>query len=131
MMPAMKPVDEPGAIAASPDLLPSGSSVSGKAGAKSGQSGQYAVSAANPPSCRSSVSTESASRTFVPVSMAARDWKVTPRRIRFLLGSGRLEGLQGANGYWMVSYPYRFTFGARGAGLKRFQGQIQSPRGAV
>ena len=42
MMPAMKSVDEPGAIAALPDLLPSGSSVSGKAGAKSGQSGWYA-----------------------------------------------------------------------------------------
>ena len=70
-------------------------------------------------------------QTFVPVSMAAHDWKVTARRIRFLLAAGRLEGLQGANGYWMVPYPYRFTFGARGAGLKRFQGQSQLQRGAV
>jgi len=63
----------------------------------------------------------------VPVSMAAKDWKVTPRRIRFLLNAGRLEGHRGPNGCWLVSYPYRFTFGARGTGLKRFQ---RAERGA-
>lgn len=52
--------------------------------------------------------------TFVPVALAAKDWKVTPRRIRHLLIAGRLEGRQEANGYWLVSYPYRFTFGSRG-----------------
>ena len=66
--------------------------------------------------------------TGVPVSMAAKDWKVTPRRIRYLLSQGRLEGRQAINGVWLVSYPYRFTFGARGAGLKRFQ---TTERGAV
>jgi len=57
----------------------------------------------------------------VPVSIAAKDWKVTPRRIRHLLTGGRLEGQQGVNGVWMVSYPYCFTFGSRGACLKRFK----------
>jgi hypothetical protein len=66
---------------------------------------------------------------YVPVSMAARDWKVTPRRIRMLLSGGRLEGRQGPNGYWEVPYPYRFTFGSRGACLKRFRGQ--EPKGAA
>jgi hypothetical protein len=112
--------------AAMPGLLPCGSAVTVEAGAGSGQSGQYAqpVKAAGiPPPCKSVVSTERVPVTFVPVAMAAKDWKVTPRRIRFLLNAGRLEGLQQANGYWVVSYPYRFTFGARGMGLKRFQGQ--------
>ena len=57
----------------------------------------------------------------VSVAMAARDWKVTPRRIRFLLGSGRLEGREGVNGYWVVSFFYHFTFGSRGTGLERFR----------
>ena len=59
--------------------------------------------------------------SFVPVSLAAKDWKVTPRRIRFLLADGRLQGRRLENGYWEVSYPYQFTFGSRGACLKRFQ----------
>lgn len=56
---------------------------------------------------------------FVPVAMAARDWKVSPRRIRVLLAESRLEGRREANGYWEVAYPYRFTFGQRGPALKR------------
>ena len=40
--------------------------------------------------------------TGVPVSMAAKDWKVTPRRIRYLLSQGRLEGRQAINGVWLV-----------------------------
>ena len=42
--------------------------------------------------------------TSVPVALAAKDWKVTPRRIRHLLIAWRLEGRQEANGYWLVSY---------------------------
>lgn len=56
---------------------------------------------------------------FVPVAFVARDWKVTPRRIRLLLSEKRLEGRRQANGYWEVLYPYRFTFGQRGPALKR------------
>jgi hypothetical protein len=41
--------------------------------------------------------------THVPVKMAAHDWKVTARRIRYLLNWGRLEGLRLANGSWLVS----------------------------
>ncbi len=57
--------------------------------------------------------------SFVPVSFVAKDWKVTPRRIRALLSAGRLGGKLQANGYWEVAYPYRFTFGTRGPSLKR------------
>jgi hypothetical protein len=90
-----------------PDLLPSGSAKTVEAGAGSGQSGQYAQPIKPeeiPPSCQSAVATERPSVTFVPVSMAARDWQVTPRRIRHLLRTGRLEGLQEVNGYRVV-YP--------------------------
>lgn len=80
-----------------PDLLLGGSAVTVEAGAGSGQSGQYAQPvkpAGILPSCQSAVSTE---RTLVPVAMAAKDWKVTSGRIRYLLREGRLEGRQGAN----------------------------------
>lgn len=58
---------------------------------------------------------------FVPVSFAAKDWSVTPRRIRSLLTAQRLEGRREANGYWEVAYPYRFIIGTRGPALKRQQ----------
>lgn len=58
---------------------------------------------------------------YVPVSFVAKDWNVTSRRIRSLLAAKRLEGLQQANGYWVVSYPYRFIIGTRGPALKRSQ----------
>lgn len=60
---------------------------------------------------------------FVPVSFVAKDWKVTPRRIRALLSGGRLAGRVQDNGYWEVRFPYSFTFGTRGPGLKRQQKQ--------
>ncbi len=58
---------------------------------------------------------------FVPVSFVAKDWNVTPRRIRSLLAAKRLEGRREANGYWEVAYPYRFIIGTRGPVLKRQQ----------
>lgn len=64
----------------------------------------------------------------VPVSLAAKDWKVTPRRIRALLSEGRLVGRLQENGYWEVRFPYSFTFGTRGPSLKRSQ---QSEKKAV
>jgi hypothetical protein len=59
--------------------------------------------------------------SYVPVSFVAKDWNVTPRRIRSLLAAERLTGRQGANGYWEVAYPYRFIIGTRGPVLKRQQ----------
>jgi len=58
---------------------------------------------------------------FVPVSFVAKDWHVTPRRIRSLLAEARLEGRRQDNGYWEVAYPYRFIIGTRGPALKRSQ----------
>ena len=60
-------------------------------------------------------------RHFVPVSFVAKDWHVTPRRIRLLLAEQRLDGRRGDNGYWEVAYPYRFVIGTRGPALKRSQ----------
>jgi hypothetical protein len=65
---------------------------------------------------------------YVPVSMAAKDWKVTPRRIRALLAEGRLLGRLQVNGYWEVRFPYSFTFGTRGPSLKRQQKPEKRPR---
>ena len=56
---------------------------------------------------------------LVPVSFVAKDWKVTPRRIRALLAAGRLEGRAQENGYWEVLWPYRVTLGSRGPSPKR------------
>ncbi|OIQ87535.1 hypothetical protein GALL_305850 [mine drainage metagenome] len=58
---------------------------------------------------------------YVPVSFVAKDWNVTPRRIRALLSAGRLAGQLQDNGYWEVRFPYLFTFGTRGPSLKRQQ----------
>lgn len=61
------------------------------------------------------------SAAYVPVSFVAKDWNVTPRRIRALLAEGRLAGRLQDNGYWEVQFPYSFTFGTRGPSLKRQQ----------
>jgi hypothetical protein len=66
--------------------------------------------------------------SFVPVSFVAKDWSVTPRRIRALLAAGRLQGRLQENGYWEVLYPYSFTFGTRGPSLKRQQRPPKRPR---
>jgi hypothetical protein len=58
---------------------------------------------------------------FVPVSFVAKDWKVTPRRIRSLLSVGRLAGRLQENGYWEVRYPYFLSLGTRGPALKHQQ----------
>ena len=117
-----------------PDLLPCGSALAVEAGAGSGQSGQYAQpvkAAGGLPSCRSAVATQypamsiapdHAAVAFVPVAMAAKDWQVTPRRIRFLLTTGRLEGLQQANGYWLVRLPLPLHFRGKGDGFKTISG---------
>lgn len=57
--------------------------------------------------------------TLLPVSMVAKEWAVSPRRVRALLLSGRLEGRQQENGYWEVCYPYTITEGRRGPQMKR------------
>ena len=68
---------------------------------------------------------------FVPVSFVAKDWQVTPRRIRALLAAGRLAGRLQENGYWEVRFPYSFTFGTRGPGLKRQQKPKKQPKKPV
>ncbi len=76
---------------------------------------------AKPPECaeRKPSRIFEAYASFVPVSFVARDWKVSPRRIRALLAAGRLHGQIQPNGYWEVRYPYLFTMGTRGPALKR------------
>lgn len=68
---------------------------------------------------------------FVPVSFVAKDWSVTPRRIRALLAEGRLKGRLLANGYWEVRFPYLFTFGTRGPDLKRQKRQKKRSNNVV
>lgn len=65
---------------------------------------------------------------YVPVSFVAKDWNVTPRRIRALLADGRLLGRLQDNGYWEVRFPYSFTFGTRGPSLKRQQRPPKRPK---
>jgi hypothetical protein len=65
---------------------------------------------------------------YVPVSFVAKDWGVTPRRIRALLTSGRLLGRLLENGHWEVKYPYLFTFGTRGPSLKRQERPPKRPK---
>lgn len=111
-----------------PDLLLGGSAVTVEAGAGSGQPGQYAQPVKPeeiPPSYQSAVSTE---RTFVLVAMAAKDWKVTPRRIRHLLSTERLEVLQQANSYWIVPPSLPLYFRGAGNGFKTISGASSRTR---
>lgn len=62
-----------------------------------------------------------ADEQFLPVSHVAKDWQVSPRRIRSLLAAGRLAGRILANGYWEVRYPYFLSLGTRGPALKHQQ----------
>jgi len=55
--------------------------------------------------------------SWLPVSMVAKEFGVTSRRIRALLAVGRLKGRQLENGYWAVAYPYFFAMGRRGPKL--------------
>jgi len=64
---------------------------------------------------------------FLPVSFVAKDWQVSPRRIRFLLCEGRLKGRLLDNGYWEVAYPYLYLLGTRGSALKRMQKPERKP----
>jgi hypothetical protein len=57
--------------------------------------------------------------TLLPVSMVAKEWAVSPRRVRALLLAGRLAGQQQENGYWEVCYPYTVTEGRRGPQMRR------------
>ena len=59
------------------------------------------------------------SRSVVSVSIVARDWGISPRRVRVMLTEGRLNGRQLENGYWEVYYPYSYVFGTRGPAIKR------------
>lgn len=66
-------------------------------------------------------------RPVVPVSMVAREWGISARRVRAMLVEGRLEGRQLDNGYWEVHYPFRYMFGRRGPSLKCQQKQKRTP----
>lgn len=68
------------------------------------------------------------SRSFVPVSSVARDWGISSRRVRMMLTEGRLDGHQLENGYWEVSYPYRYVFGTRGPAIKRQRDLPDKPK---
>jgi hypothetical protein len=62
-------------------------------------------------------------RSVVPVSSVAREWGISPRRVRVMLAEGRLAGRMLDNGYWEVFYPYQYVFGTRGPAMKRQQKQ--------
>jgi len=67
-------------------------------------------------------------RSVVPVASVAREWGISPRRVRNMLAEGRLMGRRLENGYWEVYYPYSYIFGTRGPGLKRQQRQPDKPK---
>ena len=58
-------------------------------------------------------------RSVVSVSVVARDWNISARRVRVMLAQGRLSGRQLDNGYWEVIYPYSYVFGTRGPSIRR------------
>lgn len=67
-------------------------------------------------------------RSVVPVASVAREWGISPRRVRNMLAEGRLMGRRLENGYWEVYYPYSYILGTRGPGLKRQQRSPGKPK---
>ena len=57
--------------------------------------------------------------TWLPVSLVAKDWGVSARRVRILLEAERLTGRKGDNGYWEVKFPYSIIAGTRGPASRR------------
>jgi hypothetical protein len=58
-------------------------------------------------------------RSLIPVSVVAKTWGISPRRVRQMLEQGRLEGQQRENGFWEVLYPYRYMLGTRGPKMRQ------------
>lgn len=58
--------------------------------------------------------------SFLPVSVVAKEWGISARRVRALLSTGRLQGRQQENGYWEVCYPYTLTEGRRGPVMRKY-----------
>ena len=55
--------------------------------------------------------------TWIPVSMAAKEFGISTRRVRALLSASRLYGRQLENGYWEVGFPFRVAMARRGPQL--------------
>ncbi|MGO8755572.1 MAG: hypothetical protein ACLQHK_10125 [Gallionellaceae bacterium] len=57
--------------------------------------------------------------SWLPVTLVAKDWDVSARRVRTLLDEGRLHGRRLENGYWEVLFPYNIRLGTRGPASRR------------
>jgi len=58
-------------------------------------------------------------QSWLPVSLVAKDWGVSTRRVRVLLEGRRLVGRNQINGYWEVLFPYSIRAGTRGPASRR------------
>lgn len=61
---------------------------------------------------------------YVSVSQVAKRLSLSPRRVRFLLSSGRMAGHKQDNGRWLVLWPLRITPGARGPDMFSYPTRI-------
>jgi hypothetical protein len=74
---------------------------------------------------RAEVRARLAMESWLPVSLVAKDWGVSSRRIRLLLDGGRLQGRKQENGYWEVKFPYSLIAGTRGPASRREVKKVQ------
>ena len=65
-----------------------------------------------------SMGLQAASGARISVKDAAKKLGISRQRVRFLLKSGRLEGVKDARDIWHVSWPAHFFFGSRGPSVR-------------
>ena len=57
---------------------------------------------------------------LITVSAAAKELKITERRVRLLLSQGRIHGFKNGYNVWCVNYPFIITPGKRGPDFHNF-----------
>jgi len=62
--------------------------------------------------------------TYVTVAQVAKRLKISDRRVRRLLSTGRMFGVKKANGRWIINLPLQVTAGKRGPDMNKYPTRI-------
>lgn len=58
--------------------------------------------------------------TYATVKQVAKRLKISERRVRQLLISGRMVGVKNENGRWLVKWPLNISSGSRGPDMASY-----------
>lgn len=66
---------------------------------------------------------------LIDVATSAAMLGVSTRRVRALLSEGRMRGVKGSSGVWLVAFPFSISPGRRGPDLRRFPTRLRCATG--